>query len=187
MTSKNKITVILSLLILVISYTLYTKYTINNYFSESQSEISKPLLQELPQVALFDLKGNKVLSTSFNQASKGYYVHIWGTWCGPCETEFGVLLDFAAKLESANVKFFLIAVNDEVIKIEKFLKRYKSIPKNVSILIDQENKAMDSFGVFKVPETFLHDQNGRVLNKYPGPQEWMQDIYTVQAKQYLNI
>jgi thiol-disulfide isomerase/thioredoxin len=187
MTSKNKIIIILSLLMAVTSYTLYTKYTINRYFSENQTEISKPLLQQMPEISIYDLKDTKVSTSSFNKSSKGYYVHIWGTWCGPCETEFGVLLDYAKKLESSGVNFYLIAVNDEVIKIEKFLKRFKAIPKNVIILLDKDNVAMDALGVFKVPETFLHDQNGKVLNKYPGPQEWMQDIYTIQAKQYLNI
>ncbi len=187
MSSKNKIIIVLSLLMVVVSYTLYTKYTINKYFSKNQTEISKPLLQQMPDISIYDLKGTKVSTATFNKGPKGYYVHIWGTWCGPCETEFGVLLDFAKKLESAGVNFYLIAVNDEVMKIEKFLKRYKAIPKNVILLIDQDNVAMDALGVFKVPETFLHDQNGKVLNKYPGPQEWMQDIYTVQAKQYLNI
>jgi thiol-disulfide isomerase/thioredoxin len=187
MQTKNKFLIVLFLISISFSYTFYTKYKIDNYFSKNETLVQTSILKDLPSIDLYDLKGTQVNLNSFKNANSGFYVHIWGTWCGPCETEFGVLLNFSERLRNQNVKFLLIAVNDEEVKIMKFLKRYKSIPENAIILIDKNNQVMDKFGTFKVPETFLFSSQGQVLNKYVGPQEWMQDIYTTQVYQYLNL
>lgn len=187
MQTKYKFLILFSIISIAIGYSFYTKNKIDNYFSQPEASAQTSILKGLPSFQVFDLKGNTVNSDSFKTNSKGYYIHIWGTWCGPCEVEFGDLLGFASKLENRNVIFYLIAVNDEVVKIEKFLKRYKTIPNNVRVLIDQNNQVMDKFGTFKVPETFLFSPNNEALNKYVGPQEWLQEIYTTQAVQHLSL
>lgn len=171
-------------LLTVILYSIYLKKGLDSSSSESGFSDSV-VIRNMPTFEVYDLEGKKI-SSSVLLNQNGSYVHIWGTWCGPCESEFGVLLDFAAGLENKNVKFYLIAVNDEKNKILKFISKYKKIPNNVSILIDQDNQVMDKFGTFKVPETFLFDSKGVGRNKYVGPQDWSKEIYKTQLSNLIN-
>ena len=171
-------------LLVVVSYSIYLKKSLDTNSSESGFSNSV-VIKNMPTFEVYDLDGKNVSSSQLLSKS-GFYVHIWGTWCGPCESEFGLLLDFAATLENKNIKFYLIAVNDEKNKILKFISKYKKIPGNVIILIDQNNQVMDKFGTFKVPETFLFDSNGLGRNKYVGPQDWTKEIYKTQLFNLIN-
>ncbi|MGZ3809766.1 MAG: TlpA family protein disulfide reductase, partial [Bacteriovorax sp.] len=76
-------------------------------------------------------------------------------------------------------------VNDDEVKIKKFMGRF-SLPKNVLVVMDRENKVMDLFGTLKVPESFLFDSTGKHINKFIGPQEWAQESYKTRLDFWLN-
>lgn len=186
MTIQKRAIVLLSVLAFTALYVYFSKKESTSIVSTSESLQSQLILKKIPSFTAFTLSGPAIDSLTFKSSTKAYYVHIWGTWCGPCETEFGVLLDFARKFESSEVKFYLIAVNDEVHKVNKFLKKH-NIPTNVTVLIDKNNQVMTMFGTYKVPETFLFNRLDQTLNKYSGPQEWMQSIYTDHLMDFLKF
>jgi hypothetical protein len=66
------------------------------------------------------------------------------------------------------------------------MSRYP-LPKNVTVVMDNENKVMDLFGTLKVPETFLFDATGKHINKFIGPQEWGQESYQTRLDFWLNL
>jgi thiol-disulfide isomerase/thioredoxin len=150
--------------------------------SQGDSSNSTSVLKVLPDFIVYNLDGSEFYSKNFSQNSNSYYVHIWGTWCGPCEAEFGDLLGYASKVKDKKALFYLIAVNDELVNVQKFLKKYGQLPENVKILIDRNNLALDKFGTFKVPETFLFDSKNNSKNKYIGPQDWSREIYLTQLQ-----
>ena len=80
----------------------------------------------------------------------------------------------------------LVAVNDEEVKIKKFLKRFPNIPKNVTFALDGQNKVMDLMGTLKVPETFLFSNEGKHINKFIGPQDWLSESYVTRLSFWLN-
>lgn len=174
-----KIIIPVFVLFAVIAVSLYLKKDIDS-LSSSEANLSGSVMREIPAFQVYALDGKAVTSNSFLNKSKSFYVHIWGTWCGPCETEFPELLKFAEKAKEKNSILYLIAVSDELPKVQKFLTRFKSMPENVVILLDKDNQVMDKFGTFKVPETFLFDSTGVNKNKYVGPQDWSKDIFITQ-------
>ncbi len=186
MTIQKRVLVLLSILTFTALYIYFSKKESESIVSTSESIQSQLILKKIPKFITYTLTGDVVDSVAFKNNAKGYYVHIWGTWCGPCETEFGVLLDFARRFENAAIKFYLIAVNDEVVKVQKFLSKYK-LPANVIILMDRNNQVMSLLGTYKVPETFLFGNLDQTLNKYSGPQEWLQPIYTEHLSDFLKI
>jgi hypothetical protein len=95
-------------------------------------------------------------------------------------------LIFADKVKSKGIKFYLIAVGDEVANVKKFLKKFPVVPENVVIAIDLDNTIMDLFGTLKVPETFLFNSSGKHVNKFVGPQEWSQESYISRLDFLLN-
>ena len=70
-------------------------------------------------------------------------------------------------------------------KLKKFFKRFKSLPKNIQIALDNSGQTMNSFGVVKVPETFVINQKGQTLKKFSGPQEWNYPYYNTLLKNIL--
>jgi thiol-disulfide isomerase/thioredoxin len=180
----TKLILIFFILILTVIYAEYEKKKFYSYGDKSSSEL---ILKKLANFNTIEVGSRKIINSSnFLKGSNGLFVHIWGTWCAPCEKEMPEFLKYASSLELKGVKFLLIAVNDDEIKIKKFMGRF-SIPKNVAIVIDQQNKVMDLFGTLKVPESFLFDASGKHVNKFIGPQEWGQESYQTRLDFWLNL
>ncbi|PIP90653.1 MAG: hypothetical protein COW01_07370 [Bdellovibrionales bacterium CG12_big_fil_rev_8_21_14_0_65_38_15] len=172
------------IIVATVSYGLYEK----GKYDVLKRVSSEPILKSMPdfQVSLLDqdamLEGKQWLAES----PRGGFIHFWGTWCAPCEAEFPAFLKFAKKFEQQNVRFLLIAVNDQRKDVLKFLKRFPDISSNVTIVIDENNSAMPNFGTVKVPETYLFAPNGKNLNKFVGPQEWQLDSYVTRSQALLS-
>jgi thiol-disulfide isomerase/thioredoxin len=164
----------------------YAQYEKNKYYSSNSTQ-NELVLKTLPDFNVVDIvSGSMVNSYEFVKGTNGIFVHIWGTWCGPCEKEMPEFLKYAELVSGKGLKFLLVAVNDEEIKVKKFFGRF-TIPKNVTVVLDKENKVMDMLGTLKVPETFLFDRNGKHINKFVGPQEWLQESYQSRLDFWLNV
>ena len=178
----TKLALIALAAMLTFAYALYEK---NKYYGVADTSSQELTLKKLPDFKTVDVaNGNAVQSYDYLKGTRGLFVHIWGTWCAPCEKEMPEFLKYAQSVEGRGVKFLLVAVNDEEMKIKKFMSRF-TLPKNVLVVIDRENKVMDSFGTLKVPETFLFDSTGKHINKFIGPQEWQQESYQTRLDFWL--
>lgn len=172
--------------VLLLTY-LYAQYERRKYYTYSDNSSNELVLKRLPVFSGVELSSQKMInSNEFMNGSNGVYVHIWGSWCAPCEKEMPDFLQYAQSVEAKGIKFLLVAVNDEDQKVNKFLARFV-VPKNVTVVIDRENIVMDLFGTLKVPETFLFDKNGKHINKFIGPQEWLQESYKSRLDFWLNL
>lgn len=179
----SKLLIIFLVLFLTFFYAQYEK---RKYYTYGDSSSNELVLKTLPDFNSIELSsGKSINSTDFLKGSNGVFVHIWGTWCGPCEKEMPEFMKYAESVQEKGVKFLLVAVNDEPMKIKKFMARFK-LPKNVVVSMDTENKVMDLFGTLKVPETFLFDSTGKHINKFTGPQEWGQESYQSRLDFWLN-
>jgi thiol-disulfide isomerase/thioredoxin len=179
-----KILVILALVLLTYGYAVWQK---QKFSSHDENIAATLVLKELPSIEVYTLDQKKLLvNTGTLAGTKGVFIHLWGTWCGPCEREMPEFLTYAEKVKSKGVKFYLIAVGDELVNVNKFLRKFPVIPENVTIAIDADNKMMDLFGTLKVPETFLFNSSGKHVNKFVGPQEWTQESYFSRLEYWLN-
>lgn len=166
-----------------VSYGLYEK----SKYDGLKLVSTDPILKTLPDFSVSHLDQDVMIDAKswLANSTKGGFVHFWGTWCAPCEAEFPAFLKFAESFESDGVNFLLIAVNDQRKDVLKFLKRFKDIPKNVQIVLDETGESLASFGTVKVPETYLFDSEGNTLNKFIGPQEWALSSYVTRSKALL--
>ena len=158
-----------------LSYSVYLKKT----YSKLEDQALKPVLKNIPDIEIVDNLTEKKfnLKKESSKSNSGTFVHFWGTWCGPCEEELPSFIELSKKFQKSGDIFFLVAVNDNKKDLKKFFKRFKSLPKNIKILLDNSGVLMNSFGVVKVPETFVFDKNGRSLKKFSGPQDWSYSYY----------
>lgn len=184
MTVSSKIAILFSLLTISLGYSLYEKKKIEGYFELAQA----PVLKVLPEnLILKNFNTDEVIDLKkVAESGSGLMVHFWGTWCAPCEFEFPEFIEYAKKLKTYDVKVVLLAVNDDDLKIKKFIKRFGDLEDNIILVHDREGLSMKSFGVVKVPETFLFNKAGKNLTKFVGPQDWKLDSYLTRVMNLLS-
>ena len=103
-----------------------------------------------------------------------YLINIWSSWCEPCKDESDKLLE----LKNDN-RIMMIGINykDKKINALNFLKLYGD-PFD-RIFIDKQGTISINFGAYGVPETFLINENNKVLKKYIGPLN-DEDVYEIK-------
>ncbi|MBT3584262.1 MAG: TlpA family protein disulfide reductase [Halobacteriovoraceae bacterium] len=179
--TSTKMLILFGIISVTIAYSIYHRHHIDQF-----DTLETPLLlKNIPTIKVekYPSDGQVALSSLAKKGS-GLFVHLWGTWCAPCERELPAFLKFSEKLDKLGVKVVLLAINDKKKDIKKFIKRFK-LPSNVSIALDSGNLAMDQLGSAKVPDTYLFDEQGIHLTKFVGPQDWSQKIYYFKTQSLL--
>lgn len=185
----KRIAVILSVIAITVVYTFWQKKSLESQLVPTSK--SESVLTKLPSATFETLDGQPLALDDLYQdgSLKLLVVHYWGTWCAPCEAELPELLKFIDSFkDKPGVKFLLVAVNDEVMKIQKNLKK-QTIPKDAPIIwvLDNNNVHKDIFGTSRVPETYVFSSDKMTLKKYVGPQEWNKTLFFQTFDELLQI
>ena len=103
-----------------------------------------------------------------------YLINIWSSWCEPCKDESEYLLEL-----KNDTSIMMIGINykDKKINALNFLKLYGD-PFD-QIFIDKQGTISINFGAYGVPETFLINEDNKVLKKYIGPLN-DEDVYEIK-------
>ena len=134
-------------------------------FGNDPHAVRSPLVgREAPPFALRTYDKGEGISLA-RLRGKPVVVNFWATWCEPCKVEHGVLTRAAERYRD-RVQFLGIVYEDEVPRIDAFLKRYGS---GYPALLDVGGKTAIAYGVGGIPETFFIDKDGKVVAKYTGP------------------
>jgi peroxiredoxin len=97
------------------------------------------------------------------------FLNFWATWCPPCREEIPSMERLNEVLGGKD--FVMLAVNtDENLKdLEAFVKE---TPHNLTVLSDADGKIQQLYKVFKFPETFVIDRQGRIVEHIVGARDW---------------
>jgi len=182
-----RVSIVLIILLGTISYSLISKKGVESYFRVDSRNEPETLLKKIPEIEVVSVQNDSNISLTLAMTKQGRpsLVHFWGTWCAPCEAELPAFLELVNKFQTNSINVGLLAVNDESLKIKKFIERF-TMPKDVDLLLDNTGKAMELFGTFKVPETYLFDGEGRLLKKFIGPQDWAHPHFYDQISLLIN-
>jgi cytochrome c biogenesis protein CcmG, thiol:disulfide interchange protein DsbE len=99
-------------------------------------------------------------------------LNFWATWCPPCVEEMPSLDQFQKTLADEGVVVLGISVDKEEQAYKAFLSRAGV---SFHTARDAEARINADYGTFKYPETYIIDTRGRVLRKYIGPEDWMDE------------
>jgi len=134
-----------------------------------------------PDFSLQDSEGNMV--TLSDLRGKVVFLNFWATWCPPCRTEMPSMEMLNEVFSGSD--FIMLAVNVEpegLTTVPPFLERN---PHTFTILYDLEAEAQNAYGVFRFPETFLIDKEGRVARHYIGAYNWATVEIMSQVKELI--
>lgn len=173
MNHLTKLLSVLALTLVTLLYGFYQRERFHPYLSNPEL-----ILRYLPEFFAKDVESQEVISRQslLSQANRGLMIHLWATWCGVCKDGMPSFLEFAEQMKSSQIDFLLLAVDDDLNTIRRYISQF-DLPENVTIALEQSPETMARFGSARVPETYVFAANGEHLNKYVGPQDWRDGTY----------
>jgi cytochrome c biogenesis protein CcmG/thiol:disulfide interchange protein DsbE len=96
-------------------------------------------------------------------------VNFWATWCPPCIDEIPGLNEMARQLGSKGLVIVAISQDKDESAYKQFLEKN---PLAFLTVRDPSQDIQLSYGTIQIPESYLIDRNGRVIEKYISSQAW---------------
>ena len=124
--------------------------------------------QPMADFSLPDLQGHTVSLSSLQ--GKVVFLNIWATWCQPCIDEMPTIQRLHDQLQPRGLEVLTVSLDPLGAQIvEPFLKQYGlSFP----VLLDAKSHIQKLYGTTGVPESFIIDKSGRLVEKVIGPRDW---------------
>ena len=127
-------------------------------------QIDSPLIgKPAPPFALEDLDGNVVRLADLRGTP--VLLNFWATWCVPCMAEHQTFKTGEGMLGD-RLRFFGVIYHDETPLIRRFIAQRGQWGRQ---LIDPDSQVAIAYGVYGVPETYLIDAEGVVVDKIAYP------------------
>lgn len=122
----------------------------------------------LPSVALKDLKGNTLSSSSFDNDGKPIIISFWATWCKPCIEELNAINDmYLDWVDETGVKLIAVSIDDarNAARVRPFVlgKGWE-----YEIYLDENSDLRRALNVNNPPHTFLLNGNKEIVWQHNG-------------------
>ena len=107
-----------------------------------------------------------------SQKNKVVLINVWATWCVPCLDEMPDLQRLYARMNKDGAPFEILAVSIDALgadAVRKFVDRFGL---TFPILLDPRGSIKKLYRATGVPETFIVDRQGRLLQKIIGARKW---------------
>ena len=117
-----------------------------------------------------------------NFGGKLLVLNFWATWCPGCVREMTALDRFQQELASQGVVVVGISMDANEALYKRFLTQY---PLSIQTVRDPSWDIAASYGTFQLPETYIIDQSGRVVQKVIAAHDFMNPAFLESIKKRL--
>jgi peroxiredoxin len=121
-----------------------------------------------PDFTLEDTNGNEVTLSALR--GKVVMVNFWATWCPPCKEEMPSMERLNKFM--ADEDFVMLAINADENGREVVPDFLKKNPHDFNVLYDDQGAVKQSYGVYKMPESFIINKDGTIVEKVVGAINW---------------
>ncbi len=134
-----------------------------------------------PDFSLVDMQGKTwTLSELKGQV---VFINFWATWCPPCLKELPSMQKLYATLPADKFKM-LALLNKDKMTLAEFVANQKGI--TIPILDDSQNTIGSKYFLTGLPETYIIDKQGTLVEKFIGPAQWDAPQYFQMIMNYIN-
>jgi peroxiredoxin len=137
------------------------------FLSCSQQQKSEEELGQARPFELFDT--DSVSFTLTDYKNKPILIHFWADWCPHCRQEFARIQKAYEKIKPEGYE--IVAINSGQSK-EHVLEIKTTFGLTFPLLVDEEAKTAELYGVSGLPTSFFIDRTGRIREKYIG---WLKE------------
>ncbi|HUA83128.1 MAG TPA: TlpA disulfide reductase family protein [Bryobacteraceae bacterium] len=109
-------------------------------------------------------------------------LNFWASWCPPCVAETPSLEQFAKEFAPQGVVVVGVSSDTNADRYHQFIKRYGI---SFETAMDPSADISASYGTFQIPETYIIDRNGKVLEKVISDQNWMDPEFLARIRKML--
>jgi peroxiredoxin len=137
---------------------------------DSTLETTSPIQPEVeaPDFTFSDLNGVKVSLAAYR--GKVVMVNIWATWCPPCRQEMPSMQRLYEKFKGENFEILAVSIDSEGREaVAPFMRKMNL---TFPALLDPGETIRPLYGITGVPESFIIDKKGIVVEKIIGPANW---------------
>jgi thiol-disulfide isomerase/thioredoxin len=108
---------------------------------------------------------NGAVMTPTNFGGKVLILNFWASWCAPCVQEIPSLNQIQKMFASQGLVVLGVNVDSKEDLYRNMLRRFQVTFQTVR---DPQENINYRYGTYKVPESYIIDRNGKVLQKYAG-------------------
>jgi len=109
-------------------------------------------------------------------------LNFWASWCPPCVAETPSLEEFAKEFGPQGVVVLGVSSDRNENLYHKFIQSHGI---TFETAIDPNADISASYGTFQIPETYLIDRNGKVLEKVISNQNWLDPEFLARVRKML--
>lgn len=148
-------------LVLVVIYGVFTKQPAN-------PDDAPRVGARVADFKLPDLQGDTVQLSDFRGSV--VFVNVWATWCPPCVEEMPTIQRLYDQLHERGLKVFAVSIDALGGQVVAPFMRSRDL--SFPVLLDTRSVIERLYRTGGVPESFIIDKQGRLVEKVVGPRDW---------------
>jgi peroxiredoxin len=133
-----------------------------------------------PEFAVTTDQGKTVTRDNFG--GKLLVLNFWASWCAPCIEELPTLNAFQRQFGPKGVVVVAISIDRNERLYRQFLNRARL---SFATAWDPEANISASYGTFQIPETYIIDRSGKVVEKLISNQNWLDPDLVARVQRLL--
>lgn len=149
-------------LLLIVAYGLVTRGPADPH--DTLPRVGQPMAD----FTLSDLQGNTVQLSALR--GKVVFINVWATWCPPCVEEMPTIQRLHERLHSRGLETLAVSLDALGAQVvAPFMRDYRL---TFTALLDSKGTIERLYRTGGVPESFIVDKQGRLVEKIVGPRDW---------------
>ncbi len=122
----------------------------------------------VPDFTLPDLQGRPIQLSALR--GKVIFVNVWATWCPPCIDEMPTIQQLYDRLHARGLEVLAVSIDALGAQVvAPFARKYQL---TFPILLDPKGIVERLYHTGGVPESFIVDKQGLLVQKVIGPRDW---------------
>ncbi len=110
-------------------------------------------------------------------------LNFWATWCPSCVREIPSLNALYQKMQNKDFTVLAVSLDEEAWPVVDAFQ--KKNPLEMTVLLDVRGDVASLYGTYQLPESYLIDKKGTIVQKYIGPQNWMDPKILKEIDRYV--